>query len=372
MSKSVWIGGLALLCSATVVTAQEPQEESGTVQATARVEMQVDSTGQPQKTVRMQLHSDDGVFLFDPKTGAELRAQAGEFTPTLVKLGDYWVGLQCNPADATLRVQLSLPEDQGLVVKEVMPESPAAAAGLKPHDVLLKAGETELKQLQNLIDAVESAGEKELQLEIIRGGKPQQVTVTPGKRPEQVRVEGSGSVDPKGGPEQIQKLLERMQPGGMTKGPFRLRFFHPGTILPPGAKLQPPLPGNMSVNITKQGDKPAKIVVERGDERWELTEDDLGKLPDDVRPHIERMLGRIPAGPMDRLPGFDFIPDLDGLRKQRLRIEKRLLPKQDAPVKESPKVQIKKSPEDQMQQQMQQMNEQIEQLRKMIDELRKE
>ena len=32
--------------------------------------------------------------------------------------------------------------------------------------------------------------------------------------------------------------------------------------------------------------------MKRGDERWSLTEKDLAKLPADVRPHVEQMLGR--------------------------------------------------------------------------------
>jgi hypothetical protein len=52
----------------------------------------------------------------------------------------------------------------------------------------------------------------------------------------------------------------------------------------------------MSVVISKEGDQPAKIVVKRGDDKWELTEKELNKLPADIRPHVERMLGRGPLG----------------------------------------------------------------------------
>ncbi len=41
------------------------------------------------------------------------------------------------PSDAMIE-QLDLPEGQGLVVGEVIPDSPAAKAGLKPHDILLE------------------------------------------------------------------------------------------------------------------------------------------------------------------------------------------------------------------------------------------
>ena len=53
-----------------------------------------------------------------------------------------------------------------------------------------------------------------------------------------------------------------------------------------------PLPGDMNINITKAGNEPAKIVVNRGNEKWEVTEKELDKLPADVRPYVEQMLGR--------------------------------------------------------------------------------
>ena len=45
----------------------------------------------------------------------------------------------------------------------------------------------------------------------------------------------------------------------------------------------------------RSGKNPAKISVSRGDEKWNLTDQELNKLPDDVRPFVERMLG---GGPM--------------------------------------------------------------------------
>ena len=47
----------------------------------------------------------------------------------------------------------------------------------------------------------------------------------------------------------------------------------------------------MSISITKTGDKPADIVVKMGDEKWEVSEKDLDKLPEKVRPYVDRMLG---------------------------------------------------------------------------------
>ena len=47
---------------------------------------------------------------------------------------EYWLGLECYPAQDALRAQLNLEEGQGLVVHQVLPESPAAKAGIQHQD----------------------------------------------------------------------------------------------------------------------------------------------------------------------------------------------------------------------------------------------
>jgi uncharacterized protein YukE len=80
----------------------------------------------------------------------------------------YWIGLTAEP---------------GLVVETVAPESPAAKAGIKTHDVILAAGGRATKGLQDLVGAIEQAKGKDLVLEVIRDGKQQKITVKPAKRP---------------------------------------------------------------------------------------------------------------------------------------------------------------------------------------------
>src|SRR5207244_10407192 len=55
-------------------------------------------------------------------------------------------------------------------------------------------------------------------------------------------------------------------------------------------------PKDLSVQINKEGNQPAKIHVKRGDkEEWQVTDDKLKDLPEDVRPHVERLMGKILA-----------------------------------------------------------------------------
>ena len=120
----------------------------------------------------------------------------------------------------------------------------------------------------------------------------------------------------------LHEWIERMQSDAVGRGPVQFRFMHPGTILPPGANVRPPLPDNMTVIITKEGAKPAKVVVRRNGESWEVTEKELDKLPDDVRKHVELILGNFSEplpkwigkkmGEMsspDHIHRFGFVPD---------------------------------------------------------------
>ncbi len=231
--------------------------------------------------------------------------------------GDYWLGVQCAPVSAALRAQLGLDEGQGLVVESVLPDSPAAKAGLQQYDVLAAVDGKPIQGLADLIAAVAKAKDNnDVSLEVIRGGKRTELKARPAKRPAELRPEGGMPLGqlivPPGfeGAEELRQWFEKVipegEPGELLGPRFRI-FGGPAIVLPPGAKVHPPLPGNLSVSITKQGDEPAKIVVKRGDEKWEITEDELDKLPADIRPHVERMLGRVPKmdlkvfGPEGRL-----------------------------------------------------------------------
>jgi len=210
-------------------------------------------------------------------------------------ISEYWLGVEGRPVDPALRAHLGLAEGEGLLVGSVVPDSPAAKAGLREHDVLLKAADKPLAKVQDLIQAVDTTKDKKLSLELIRGGKKRTVEVQPDKRPEGSKGLGFQWPDDKDA-RAVQRWMERMLSGEEGRWPMRFQFVHPGTILPPGASAQPPLPDAMSVVVTRPGSDPAKIVVEQGDKRWERTEKELDKLPADVRPHVERMLGPTAPG----------------------------------------------------------------------------
>ncbi len=252
-------------------------------------------------------------------SGPEALLQAA--TAQQITLGDYWLGVGCQPARGALSAQLGLEEGVGLVVEHVVADSPAAKAGIQRHDVLVKAGETPLSELQELIDTVEAAKETELSIELFRGAQKQTVTVTPAKRPDEARPQDSLTLPRR---EDWKKYYEFFGPDRRIefgKGPRGFRIVSPGAILE-GKSLRArfELPGNMSVSITKHGDQPFKIVVERGDERWEVTEKELDKLPEDVRPLVERMFGHSLSGMIGGridLPNWSASGEIQLPRKER-------------------------------------------------------
>jgi membrane-associated protease RseP (regulator of RpoE activity) len=250
---------------------------------------------------------------------------------------EYWLGIECLPVPGAVRAQLNLPEKQGLLVERIAPNSPAAKAGIEQYDILVKTGDKLLTEPRDLVEAVQAAKDGKLAIELIRGGQHKTIEATPAKRPEEARQPvGAGMMPAPGDWETMQKWLDqmtRMQGGeeGEGRGPLHFRLVRPGAILPPNVFAESPLPPNVSIAVSKEGDQPAKIVVKRGDEKWEVTEKELDKLPADVRPHVEHMLGHgglvgalqrdMPAPP----PGVHIEPSFNVVPGQlENRLEKRL------------------------------------------------
>jgi len=270
-----------------------------------------------------------------------------------VQLSEYWIGLELQPTSDALRVQLGLPEGQGLIVANVMPESPAAEAGLQQHDVLLTAGAKPLGELADLVAAIDEAKGAPLALGLIRAGKAQKIVVTPAKRPETPQGEG---FPPALQRPEWQEYVERFLPRRLDgTRPYRFRFYHPGFILPPGAAVTEPMPSDLSVTINKQGDQPAKVVVKRGDQTWEVTEETLDELPADVRIHVEPMLGRIPGG-VD-VQHFDFVPNMHMPGQPEGQLQ------EDLEFHEA-------KPQTRVEKRIEELNRRMEELRQSVDDLR--
>lgn len=280
--------------------------------------------------------------------------------------GEYWIGVEAHEVPEALRAHTTLPKDQGLLVEQVYPDSPAAKAKIARHDVLLKAGDKPLRKVADLVEAVQAAKGKKLVLEAVRAGKTLTLEVTPEKRPKDVMPPGGWGWGWGGATsvEEMKKWIESMKPwpGGPA---MRFRLFHPGAVLPPGTILSPPLPGNMTVIITKQGDQPAKIHVQRDDQKWDLTEKELDKLPADIRPHVERMLGW-GVGPWLYGGWIDFVPAPGGPGKAepKGRVAPKPLKHPEQPAKGAGAVPPG------LEKRLDELDQRLQKLQKSVDELR--
>jgi len=261
---------------------------------------------------RIVVGASGNVITHDVQGTAGVRVDDDEFPleqriELTVAASPYWIGAECTPVDETLRSQLSLDKGRGLVVHDVVAESPAAKAGLKKYDVIVTVSEQPVGKAADLVKAVEAAKEGELKLSFLRAGKSETITVKPEKRKD---------VD--------QKFMI------YEHSPLNVRMVRPGMVLPKGQKfnikIQPfraDLPADMTVTITKTGKTPAKIAIKQGEKSWETTADCLEDLPDDVRKQIEPMMMALPFPRGDR-DVITWVPNVEELHERAHEAAQRL------------------------------------------------
>ncbi len=235
---------------------------------------------------------------------------------------EYFIGVQCSPVPEFVRRHF-LENQPGLLVQEVVPESPAAKAGIESGAVLLRVGDQPLRSTQELRRAIQQSQGKPLTLLIWQKGKKQEVQVTPAKRRHFVPV-----------------------PGGFPLGPSGRQ-----------------VPKDVHIHIERHPDGKISIRVRRGDQTWEATADTLERLPAEVRSWVGAVARRLSAQgrpgpwPFDWQP-FPLLPP--GGRFSGF-------PEGPSPAP-GPEVM------DQLQQlrrQLQRLQEQLEQLRHQVQNLRK-
>ena len=121
--------------------------------------------------------------------GDEAPQQQGQAKPAGV-----WIGAEVKAADPALREQLGLGPDEGVVIRTLANDGPAAKAGLKVNDILLKAGDQVLAEEEDLRSELRNhkAGDS-LEVEYMRKGERANLTVTIEERGQQQQNEGGGA-----------------------------------------------------------------------------------------------------------------------------------------------------------------------------------
>jgi S1-C subfamily serine protease len=88
------------------------------------------------------------------------------------------LGVAVAPPRAARRMRraVGLPERPGLLVRAVEDDSPAAAAGIEPGDLLAAASGAELTGVDDLYAALDAARDGALELTVVRGTDERTVT----------------------------------------------------------------------------------------------------------------------------------------------------------------------------------------------------
>jgi hypothetical protein len=104
---------------------------------------------------------------------------------TVTKKTERYLGIVTEPISAAMAAQLkdALPDGCGVLVKRVLPDSPAAKAGLEPFDIVFQVDAKSVATSDELKAAVTTppAGQA-LRLQFLRGAKVQTIGITPGER----------------------------------------------------------------------------------------------------------------------------------------------------------------------------------------------
>lgn len=257
----------------------------------------------------------------------------------------YWIGVMCHAVEDALRAHITLPEGQGLMVADVVPDGPAAAAGIARHDILLTASGKPLATTDELVAAVTASGSDPLSVELLRTGKKLTLQVTPVARPavsrpvlidsdEQDELQDwmrglQDQLDERRGGEQ----KERRAADGRPRRPLRLRFLQPGG--PNGGNVDIPLPEGMgSMSFGRGPDGRMRIKVKHQGEEFELGGGQLmngeegGKLRERIGPLFEGLMnnpeqlgelfgggagrgGNAPADPASQAETEALLPEID-------------------------------------------------------------
>ena len=119
-----------------------------------------------------------GFYLAIP-TDSALRARVDALArgeaPQRLRLG---VGLAPSWAAQRMRRAVGLPDRDGVLVRDVDPDGPAASAGIEVGDLIVAAGGRALSSVDDLGDAIGAAGDDhKLELTIVRGVEERTVEV---------------------------------------------------------------------------------------------------------------------------------------------------------------------------------------------------
>ena len=223
-----------------------------------------------------------------------------------------YIGVATMPVPPPVTAQLKLKPGFGLLVGQVVESSPAAAAGLKENDILVKLDDQQLVDPNQLMTLVRSfAPDSEITVTYISGGETKMAKVKVGKRQASAEVMPLIQMMP-GAPD---VLMLRKADAGMPDVAGSVGISEPeiqSIVLSQAGAPSQPLPVSRTVisenkkryELLSVGDKEDLVVYDAaGKEIFRgpiNNEKDLSRVPEDAKPIVERMKAiriKVPAVP---------------------------------------------------------------------------
>jgi len=168
IKRTLWVtGGLAafaLLLAALPSPSQTPQDQMQTMPALHRHLQEMAAHG-------------------DALPGDEDEKKI-EIVTTMDE-GGSWLGVELQDVDAAKSKELKLSAERGALLSSIVPDSPAAKAGLQENDVITELNGQRIEgamQFRRMVREIPAG--RTLQLSVWRGGKSQSISVTLAKREE--------------------------------------------------------------------------------------------------------------------------------------------------------------------------------------------
>lgn len=288
------------------------------------------------------------VVLFVPLSLVLADQQPAAKSPGPQKNRTLWIGVSCYPASETLRSQLGIPSGRGIVVRNVVEESPAAKAGIERNDLLLEANRQPLSRTRDLVRIVMQSDQQPITIQLLRRGQPHSIKVTAIPRSNRVaRTTAKPGTDQQLLPESIEQILPRNRAKPRDNRDLPLRRQRPGALFG-GGNLIANLPDNFRITIDRAAGRPPKFILEKDGEKWEVDANNLGELSGSLLPMVEQLLGpdTIPKPPID-LPAAG-VPTVEGPTVELPTVEgfDVELPAVELPTVEGSDVELPTKPED--------------------------
>jgi serine protease Do len=167
-----------------------------------------------------------------------------------------WLGVQIQQIDEELAEGLGLDSTRGALVAEVVSDSPAESAGLRPGDVIVGFDDNEVEDIKDLTRQVASLlPDSEVELELWRNGRTVTVHVDLGENPEDVAVQRASGRRDGGNADRLGLSLAPLTPENRSR--FGIDDGVEGALV---AAVEPGSPA------ARKGLRPGDVILRVGQE----------------------------------------------------------------------------------------------------------